>query len=280
MIAPVRHLAALVASHRQLGLAARRRRVPRARPPTLIESDYAARIVDFVGRMRSMVERALPRLLIGLPHDQRVDEDDAGRGRREAERTRTEIDATLDAVNLDGMVRDIGRRVAEHHRGELERQAQAALGVEIFLPDGRTPRTIEAFVHENVKLIRRLQDTALADLEAIITRAFASGTRAEAVAEEISARFGIAARHARLIARDQIGKLTSQVTAQRHQELGLTSYKWLSLRRPTARKSHLARHGKRFRYDEPPPDGLPGMAICCGCQQHPVFDDLLALIPA
>lgn len=270
-----------LASHasraRSLGLASRRRRVPRARPPTLIESDYAGRLVAMLARARATYERLLPAIVADLPR--RLDEGTTTRARSALEQARAEAEGATNATQLEGLTRDFGRRVSGHHRGELQRQTRAALGVEPLLLDPRIPGTIEGFVHENASLIRSLGNRTLDDLENIIVRAYASGTRAEAVAEEIAKRFDVAERHARLIARDQIGKLHSRVTEARHAEIGLASFEWHSLKRPTARPAHVARHGKRFRYDNPPADGLPGEAILCSCLQHPVFDDIIAMIP-
>lgn len=270
-------LVARVRMSRAIGTAGRRRRVPRARPPRLIEADYAGRLVGIVARMRATVERALPMLTLGLRADgaDRLDEDTAGAARRAAERVRADIEGSAAAV--DGIARDIARRTAAHHAGELQRQARAALGVELTLLDPSLPSTIGRFVHENAKLVSKLRNGTLDEFEAIITRAHASGTRAEDMAAEIARRFDIAERHARLLARDQIGKLTGLVTAARHREVGIVEYEWLSLKRPTARPHHVARHGKRFRYDKPPSDGHPGEAICCTCLQQPVFDSVLAL---
>jgi len=142
------------------------------------------------------------------------------------------------------------------------------------------PGLIEGFVHENVSLIKRLQGSALDQLETILTRAAASGTRAEAIQQEIEDRFGVTERHARLLARDQIGKLNSRVTEARHTELGITSYQWIHVVNRNPRVEHVARHGKPFRYDTPPADGHPGWAICCHCLQQPIFDDIYAELDA
>ena len=272
-------LAAHVGAHRQLGIASRRHRVPRARWPALIESDYAARLVSLIDRIRPVIERALPEMLAGLPRGIRTDVHDSARARRVIERARAEIDDAASTHAIEHLGRDIGARVATQQRGEFERQTRAALGVEPVFIDRGLPGTIEAFAHENASLIQSLQGRTLDEIANIITRAHASGTRAEAVADEIAARFGVAGRHARLISRDQIGKLNSKVAAQRHQELGLTSFEWVSMRDDKVRRSHVLLDRKRFRYDRPPAEGLPGMPVCCRCVPHPVFDDLLALIP-
>ena len=276
-------LAARVRAHRSIGLAARRRRVPRSRPPRLIEADYAGRLVAIIDRMRAVMARLLPGILAGLPRADgaRVDASDAARGRREVERARIEIEDAINVTQLEGVASEMGRRTAAHQAGEIQRQARAALGVDVVLLDLKVPSLIDGFVHENVKLIGSLKNRTLDELENIVARAYASGTRAAAVGEEIAARFGIAERHARLIARDQIGKLNGQVTAARHRELGIASFVWRSMRDRRVRPRHAHLDGQRFAYDKPPADGLPGQPIACRCTQEPVFDDLIvAAAPA
>lgn len=270
-----KQLAARAAAHRQAGLASRRRRVPRSRPPRLIESDYAARLVAaVVGRIREAIDGVLSGLLHGLRADgMRLDEHETARTVRVINGIR---EATEPAI--EDVARDAGRRVAAHQRGELTRQTRAALGIEPVILDPAIPRTIEGFAHENAQLIRSLHGRTLDQIEAIIIRAHTSGTRAEATAAEIEARYGVAERHARLIARDQIGKLNGSVTALRHEELGIASFVWRDAGDSRVRPRHRDLNGKRFRYDKPPAEGLPGHPIACRCTQEPVFDEILALI--
>lgn len=269
-------IAHLVVARRH-GIATRRRRVPNARPPTLIESDYATRLVAVVNHVRHAarhVVSALPALL-RADGELRLDDTKGKTARRAVDRTRAEVEHGFSETAFEGVAESFGKRVSLHQRGELVRQGRAALGIDISLIDPSIGRKIDAFVHENVALIKSLQGSALDDLEKIITRAVALGTRSDAVEGEIDDRFDIAARHARQIARDQIGKLNSQITVARHTELGLRSFDWQSVGDSKVRPRHRDLNGKRFTYDRPPPDGYPGMPICCRCLAKPVFDDLL-----
>lgn len=265
---------ARLAAFRSLGMAARRRRVPRARPPKLVESDYAARLVGQIERLRAPFEAALPAILAGLPAGVRQDENPAARGRRLAGAARLEAEGRINLGQTEESARKIARRVADHQRGEFTRQTQAALGIDPVLFDPDLPVIVEGFVHENVALIRSLGNRTLDELETLIARAYADGTRAEAVAIDVAKRFDIAERHARLIARDQIGKIASQVTVARHLELGLDSFWWRSMGDGKVRPRHRELHGKRFLYAKPPAEGLPGRPVCCRCLPEPDFTSL------
>jgi SPP1 gp7 family putative phage head morphogenesis protein len=105
---------------------------------------------------------------------------------------------------------------------------------------------------------------------------------------------GITQRHARLIARDQIGKLNGQVTQTTQRLAGVTEYVWVTSddervrgtpggRYPKAKPSHFALDGETFRWDQPPMSGPgtqrrnPGEPIQCRCWGDPKLpDDIMA----
>lgn len=276
----LRQTAARVAFARRFGPVVPRRPIPRTRPPTLIESDYAARLVGVVDQLREVVRHELSTWAWMHRADDHKSHQGA-EGRRRMKRARAVVDNDVAEQRLESVAQDFGGRVAAHQRGELARQAEAALGTDVVVLDGAVPDLIAGFVHENVSRVRRLQGSTLDELEGILTRAAAEGTRAEAIQSEIEARFGMAERHARLLAHDQVQKLTSRVTEARHREIGIGSYIWLhtgAAKQP--RPHHVARHGKAFRYDEPPYDGHPGVAVMCHCLQQPNFDDIYAELDA
>jgi SPP1 gp7 family putative phage head morphogenesis protein len=138
---------------------------------------------------------------------------------------------------------------------------------------------IDAFVHENVSLVKSLGSKSLDDLEKIITRGLADGKRAATIGAEIQKRWGIAERHARLIARDQIGKLNGQLTRVRHAELGIAEFRWLTMNDPLVRPTHKTKEGRVFAYKGPDaPPFFPGEEVCCRCGEEPLFDDILGLL--
>lgn len=271
----LRQTAQRVAMARRFGPGVVRRAVPAPRPPTLVESDYAHRLVGVVDQLREVVRHELSTWAWMHRADDHQEHQGA-EGRRRMKRVRAVVDHDIAEKQLEVVAADFGGRVAAQQRGELARQAEAALGTDVVVTDGAVPDLIAGFVHENVSLIKRLQGDVLGHVEAIITRAAAAGERAESMQRQIEDRFGIAERHARLISHDQVQKLTSRVTQARNAELGIGSYIWIHVPNLHPRPHHEARHGKVFRYDAPPADGHAGWAIMCHCLQQANFDDIYA----
>jgi SPP1 gp7 family putative phage head morphogenesis protein len=266
--------------HRRLGLAKRRYRVPDARPPTLIESDYASALV---GLVRGLREQSAP-ILDSLPAILRADGlrlDDGSRGRKirrliDSIRGRLATSTTM----IEGLAARYARQTSAHQRAELMRQGRAALGIDLVIHDPHIASVIDSFVHENVALIDDLRGRAMSDMEMAITRAVATGTRAEQLGLEIAARFGLAEQRARRIARDQIGRLNGQISRSRHLELGIKSFIWQSMRDPRVRPEHRHLDGKEFEYARPPSEGIPGHPIMCRCVPKPVFKAIYAELDA
>lgn len=279
--------AARISFARQLGLAKRRRRVPRARFPTLIESDYAKQLVQVIEEQRQQLApliAELPELTASAWSSRgdaaRLARLDIGEGRRVRQMMDLVRDRSTAPRVVEGAAERAARQVAAHGAGELRRQTQAALGVPLSAPDRSLPTLTEHFVSENVALIKSLGARTLDKVESAILRGFTAGARHETIAEEIAKEYSIAEKHARLIARDQIGKLHGQLNAARNQELGVTSYTWHATLDERTRPTHRALHGKVFAWANPPAEGLPGEAILCRCQGVPVFADIMAELDA
>lgn len=179
----------------------------------------------------------------------------------------------------------IARKVGIRGREQLAVQSKAALGVDVapLLVDKGMQARIEHFAHENAALIKSLGNRTIDDIEKMVTGAFARGARHEDLAKEIEARFGIAERHARMIARDQIAKLNAQVTRARHQELGIGRFTWITANDNRVRSHHASKNNKVWAYKAeygPVPSFFPGQEVCCRCGEVPVFDDIMAMVDA
>ena len=274
---------------RSLGSAGPRRKMPRARFPREIEQDYGTALVGIVNAAR----RAISGLMAELPRmaprgDARADAGEARRVRELVHRAGQVFERAVDARHLEDLAKRYAERTSIWQHTELGRQVRAQLGVDVLgtVPASAEP-TVEAFVGENVSLIKSVGTDELSEIERIVTREFANGARHETIAAMIAVRFEIGERRARRIARDQVGKLNGQLAASRQQALGVEHFVWRSVGdirvRGTpggpfagARPSHFERNGKRYAYKAPPLGELPGMPILCRCSPEPDFADILA----
>ena len=278
-----------VAMMRRLGATSKRRRIPKQKYPFVVESLFASALI---GRVVGAARVATRPLLEELPR--LVAMRAAARARAdttESARVQVLMDAARDQVreatkreNVVGMLLDIANRGSAHQRRELAKQVKAALGIELWITDRAPARldairvdalsdAIEGFVSQNVTLIKSLGAQPLDQVEKVIVRGFADGSRHEDIAAEISRRYEVADSSARLIARDQLAKLTAQVGRERNRDMGIVSWRWRTVGDEAVREEHAVREGNEYPQDY---DGLrPGQDVNCRCYEEPVFDNIL-----
>lgn len=325
---------------RALTTKVRRRKVPIKRWPMAVERDYGAALrtltIAAVAPGLAGIMHELPTLVGSAKAALTIDELRAA-SRVDGGEVKTLVDVAYKSMVERLSVRDIaaiayrfGNQIAGHNAKELGRQLEAAFGVPVSIPDTKTPRSIDAFVDQNVSLVLDNVERLVGSIEKDITRMLAS-TRLDArspatsrspaatrpavrqsvpalqnvrlivnrptdfdaqalaasiqrnvaiggstreLAEELSDRFDFAADHAEFIARDQVGKLTGQLSAQRSQALGITQFVWRTSGDERVRDEHEARDGETYDYDNPPDGELPGEPINCRCSDEPVLDDI------
>jgi len=74
------------------------------------------------------------------------------------------------------------------------------------------------------------------------------------------------------IARDQTAKLVAELDRLRQEQIGVEEYDWNTSRDERVRSQHQKQHGKRYRWDQPPPDtGHPGEDYQCRCVARAVL---------
>lgn len=267
----------MLRQRRELGIAKRRSRMPRQRWPQVIYREYLRNLMMILDDVRALLAPLLdqlPRLTEAAAAVRKDDVDHEGM-RSLIEIAREKMRRQLSTSALDQLARQFADRTGKFQKDQLMRQARAALGVDIFIGDRKLRASVDAFAAENVALIRTLGESTFADIEMMSTRALTTGVRHEDLAKQIQAKFGNSANRAKLIARDQIGKLYGQVNADRQKELGLTSFVWRTVGDERVRDEHAALEGKTFKYDDPPDGELPGEPINCRCSAEPDFSGIL-----
>lgn len=143
-------------------------------------------------------------------------------------------------------------------------------------PSSAEQEVLAGWASENADLIRTIPRDLLAGLDDDIARAVRRGDTVDMI-QILTRRGGIEERHARLIARDQVGKLNGKIGEKIQANAGIVVYRWRTMRDAAVREEHQAMEGALVRWDTPPegtgPYGEaahPGQAIQCRCYAEPV----------
>jgi SPP1 gp7 family putative phage head morphogenesis protein len=141
-------------------------------------------------------------------------------------------------------------------------------------------RTLKGWSAENVQLISNMNQEQFGKLETLFLRALRDGSRSSEIQSEVSGILNSSTNRARLIARDQIGKLNGQLDREKQVAGGVTQYVWRGSLDERERPGHVNREGDVFSWKKPPPNagggaGHPGQPIQCRCSAEPDLTTVL-----
>jgi SPP1 gp7 family putative phage head morphogenesis protein len=197
------------------------------------------------------------------------------------------------AQRQEGLLRETAARVSTFNGNERDRIIKSILGVDVFRSEPWLASELNSWVYENASLIESIPQTLLKEVEGITQRGLREGKSSKNLTSEILGRFPVSESRARLIARDQIGKLNSNLTESRQTALGIEEYEWSTSRDERVRESHEVLEGKICRWDDPTVyrdpgssewkskssigafEGQVGQDFQCRCVALPVLDKLL-----
>ncbi|CAM4012121.1 minor capsid protein [Mesobacillus zeae] len=128
-------------------------------------------------------------------------------------------------------------------------------------------------ITENVSYISSIRDDYFPKIESIVHQGVKNGKSIKDMREQLMKQTGMSLKRAQFIAVDQAGSITGQMTAKRHQSMGVNKFKWLTSQDEKVRDSHRVLSNKVFSYSHPPVVGLPGTDYRCRCVAIPVFDE-------
>lgn len=177
---------------------------------------------------------------------------------------------------------NIARRIDLGVKGELE----SVLGVNLRRTVPGLSTVINQWREANIALIEsgvmarfeptQLRPSLLADVSKTIESAHVEGVPIKELTGKLRERFEVSNSRARLIARDQVGKLNGQINKHRQEAAGVREYKWSTANDERVRPDHADRDNVTFQWAAPPDDGHPGHAIQCRCVAVPIIPDFLA----
>jgi SPP1 gp7 family putative phage head morphogenesis protein len=244
---------------------------------------YLAELKPFLRRMRELVAEKIRPILREMvarhaeATGQRKDAMAPGhRIQNELRRVSERMTKEWPNERLRGLSSEIANATSRWQKDQLFAQVKGALGLDIgtMLDKGIGAR-LAMFNAENVSLIRSIQTRYLSEVEKIVLIGISNGSRASDIAADLVERAEVSEANAARIARDQVGKLVGQLNAVRQQQLGITGFTWRTVHDQRVREEHAELDGKKFEWDDPPDEGLPGEPINCRCWAEPNFEGLL-----
>lgn len=181
--------------------------------------------------------------------------------------------ATAEAI---GTVRGILDTEAATHKAKWIAAVRSTIGIDLsaVVTETGIAREFGVIVKRNVDLITNLSEDVRGRIEQTVSRAVLNGETAPTLSRALQEQFGIAARRADLIARDQIATTVSDLNQLRQKEAGIERYVWSTSLDERVRDEHAALNGQTFEWNKPGPDaGMhPGQPIQCRCVAIAVID--------
>lgn len=252
------------------------KRLQRQQQPDHIRRQYRAALLAFFEHAHRITRAALQEAKDAIEREAAGHRTDASAVQIFTKTARDFYDA-FPNTQLAKVARTFADLTSDYQKSQIVEQFKAAVGINIFagITEDWLPGAVDSFVTENVSLIRTLAQDHFDDLRSHLTEAITEGWRWEEIASELEDRYGIADRHAELIARDQVGKFYGALNEERQTEIGVQKYAWRTARDNRVRDEHVLREGVEFSWDDPPEDGHPGEAINCRCEAQPDVTGLL-----
>ncbi|AGH57504.1 phage head morphogenesis protein [Psychrobacter phage pOW20-A] len=176
-----------------------------------------------------------------------------------------------------GIAEKVTNKQAKATDKQLVDQIKSMSGIDItgVMKAGTLTEAVNTAITANVQLIESIPSQYQQRLETIILTGLQDGKSSAFIEGEIKALGQSTDARARLIARDQMGKLNGRFNELRQQSLGITHYYWSTSNDERVRRRHKGYDGDLIAWNSPPPDGHPGQAIRCRCTPIPALDDLL-----
>ncbi|NOG26574.1 minor capsid protein [Lysinibacillus fusiformis] len=167
------------------------------------------------------------------------------------------------------------KNINRFNRHNLEQQMKVK-GIDLVSTEPWFNDYLNIRIKENVGFIKTIHEDYIESIDNIVNDGVKSGVPIKQIREQLMAEVDISRNKAQFIAVDQAGSILGQMTAQRHQNIGIEKFTWYDASDERVRKSHKELSGKVFSYDDPPTVNgrkvLPGEDYRCRCVAIPVFE--------
>lgn len=260
----------------------KRGRKAKARPVHVsrkLELDYTRALLAIVDDMHTETVKALMPL---------IDTPSIGDGKRQVADSlfsdfKTAFSRTANTVKdkvsgiADALAKTVVSKQGQVSDGQLSAMIQQRTGIDFsgLMSDNVLKEAVDEAVAANIALINSIPQQYLDRVEQAVMASLQAGTLNTSLADDLLKIEGVTKNRAKLIARDQLGKINSRLSQIRQQSLGITHYFWSTSLDERVRSKHAKWEGDRIAWDNPPPDGHPGQPVQCRCGATPDLDFLM-----
>ena len=262
--------------------------------PISAERELARLNLTYINAMRKSFKIYLPELLdlyeINTRSDSRFD--DLSGFRDKVASVFNKISSDFEKSTSRFQIHKLVHKAAEVAKRASVRDwidiVKRSLGLTVYKEyyDDLLSEKINRWVANNVSYVSTLPKAQLNVLQDIIIWGYQTKQPKINVYNRIQKQLGTSKSYARMLARDQLGTLNSQIMQEEQKSMGCTKYKWKTKHDSRVRESHAELDGKIFSWDNPPEMWIitksgrrssgrfchPGEDYQCRCVAVPVFD--------
>ena len=260
----------------------KRGRKTKARPVRVsrkLELDYTRALLSIVDDMHSETVAAIMPLIEqpNIGDSKRIVNDSLFSDFKSAfSRTANTVKDKVSGI-ASALAQTVVSKQGQQSDGQLSAMILSKTGIDFsgLISDGALQEAVDEAVAANIALINSIPQQYLDRVEQAVMASLQAGTLNATLADDLNKIEGVTKNRAKLIARDQLGKINSRLSQIRQQSLGITHYFWSTSLDERVRSKHAKWEGDRIAWDSPTVDGHPGQAIQCRCTAIPDLDFLM-----
>lgn len=269
-------------------------RPPRWLYPMAIEIKFRAYLLSIVRMVQAETNRIFPdlsALVNEASAQQKTDawSDDINTGFGALQ---VSVDKHIGADAPAKVAGEVAANISDWNDTQWRKTMKSVMGVEPFQSEPYLRDMQANFISQNVGLIKSMASDAVKRAETSIRNGITAGNRVESIKKDLKKQFGISENKARLIARDQVGKLNGDLQRARQTGVGVSRYIWRTSEDERVRANHKAMAGRLCRWDDASAywselskswidrSGIggvllhPGADYQCRCYGEPYFDEI------
>lgn len=249
------------------------------RPSRKLELDYTRALLAIVDDMHTETVEALMPLIKqpSVGDSKRIVNDGLFSDFKSAfSKTANTVKAKVSGI-AETLAKTVVSKQGQQSDSQLSDMILRQTGIDFsgLMSDEALGDAFDEAVAANIALINSIPQQYLDRVEQAVMASLQAGTLNTTLADELKKIKGVTDSRAKLIARDQLGKINSRLSQLRQQSLGITHYYWSTSLDERVRDKHRRWEGDLIAWDNPPPDGHPGQAIQCRCTAIPDLDFLM-----